>query len=109
MKKKESIRLSNLRQRNLLFATSITTFIIIGLLNIYIAPLLFFSYSSYIVLNKNKRLTKTELLGFFTLFFPFLIYSIISRLAGRGPGLLITLPIIIFSLILYVFVWRFTR
>jgi hypothetical protein len=51
-----------------------------ALFNLYFAPLIFLSYTSYIILNKNKHLTRYELLGLFVFVLPFLIYCSVARL-----------------------------
>ena len=101
------IHLKKSHERNLLMAVVITTFTVMALFNLYFSPLVFLIASSYIILNKNQRLTKNELLIEFGIVIPYLIYCIISRMAGRGAGAFTALILVFFSLMAYLIVWRF--
>jgi len=86
---KTTITLNKTQQRDLTILTILFSLYVIGLWNLYWEPIVFMTYTTYIILNKNRGLTKTELLGFYGFAVPFLIYGMTARMYGTGPGVFI--------------------
>ncbi len=103
--RKEHITLNKKQQRDLLILTVIATLTVVGLFNLFWAPVVFLLFTSYIILNKDHALTRYELLGLMLVHW-FLVYSIIARMFGRGPGLMVVIPLVIVSVLLYIPAWR---
>lgn len=101
----KNIALTRTMQRDLIVITLLATLLIIWLFNLFWAPLVFFAFTSYIILNKGKSLTKNERLGLCSVSV-FLLYSVLARLFGMRPALLLIFVPVLIILLLYGFVWR---
>ena len=104
----KDMKVNKQQQCNLLIATFVITFLVVGLFNLFWAPLIFLVYTSWIILNKDGRLSKNELLGLIIVK-TFLFYSCLARLFSQGPALFLAVPIVFISLLAYVVIWRRTR
>lgn len=101
-------KINKYAQRNLLIATFVVTFLVIGLFNLFWEPMIFLVYTSWIVLNKGDRLTRNELLGL-GLVKGFMFYSCVARLFGRGPALFMVVPLLLLSFAIFFAVTRRVR
>lgn len=93
----KDIKLNKEMQRTLLMATFCFTILVVFLFNLYWAPILFLVYSTYIIVNRDKKITRTEAIGF-VLVFSFLVYCIIARMYGMGPGMFIGVIVLLIAL-----------
>ena len=104
----KDIKLDMTKQRDLTILIIVSSLVIIWLFNLFWEPIAFMLFMCYLVLNKNKALTKNELLiaGIVTIV---LLYSCIARLFGCGPGLFVILVPSIVLFFIYFLNWRSTR
>ena len=93
----KEIKLNKDMQRNLLILTFTFTILIIFLFNLYWAPMVFLIYTTYIILNRDKKISRKEIYGLILVKI-FLFYCIIARMYGMGPGLLASLIVLAIAL-----------
>jgi len=93
----KDIKLDRVMQRNLLMATFCFTILVVFLFNLYWSPILFLVYSTYIIMNRDKKITRFEAVGF-VFVFSFLIYCIVARMYGMGPGMFVGIIILVLAL-----------
>jgi len=104
----KDVKLSREMQMYLMMDTIVVSLLIVFLFNIFWAPVLFMVVTSYFIMNKDRALTKNELLIIFVIVF-FLIYCMVARLFGRGPGILIVFIPLLVLVLSYVLMWRKSR
>jgi len=104
----KTIKLNRNQQRDLLMVTVLFSIAIMGLINIFWEPMIFMIVVSYAILNKDRRITKNEMLMIAAVKV-WLFYAIIARLFGMGPGMFIAFFLVVIVIFSYVFIWRKTR
>jgi len=68
--------------------------------------MIFFLVTSYIILNEGRSITVKEQI-ILTISGVFLLYCIVARLFGIGPGMFIAIPVfIIVSIVVWKIKWR---